>query len=218
MSIYDGNGVKRFPVLIHNGQVINLAGVYYSSGTTIEPVWIKPVVDGGGSGADQVTLYPSLVEVTGAGTDWNDTQNAIGDSLGTIAKCNMNSSATSKELRLTGLSAGVPGNVTITGIQVTLDIAPDYTGDDAQGEKVMLLVAGNIVGINKTSNTQTLATGNKGNITASSFGGDSDLWGSVLTPAIVNAADFGVLIQLKAVTGYGWTQFQRCTVVVHYAV
>lgn len=77
----------------------------------------------------------------------------------------------------------------IAGIQVVISMKK-ATGTTATDLTVKLVQGGTIVGDNKGANTDRSAT--EGTYT---YGSPTDLWGTTWTPAQVNAATFGVVVQ-----------------------
>ncbi len=90
-------------------------------------------------------------------------------------------------LQATDFGFSVPVGATITGVtaRVTRRSANDRTGFDVI---VKLIKGGSLVGTDNSSPAAWPIT-----LTGANYGGD--LWGTTLTPADVNASDFGVSIQ-----------------------
>ncbi len=126
---------------------------------------------------------------------WNSVDNA--ERIDTNeAESNLNSGEELTEpLVVTGYSLGVPGTATITGVEVR--VTRRFTGDGTTGNavtdlSVTLTLDGNEPG---TSTEHASATPWPENTrTVAVYGGRNDTWGLTLTPAVVNAPDFGVVL------------------------
>lgn len=105
------------------------------------------------------------------------------------------SNATVNYFVITGLSSTVPSGATINGITVKFERFGD------QGINEFLTVADSAIyltkdGTNTVGNNKSTgaAWATSDNNTTTDFGGASDLWGTTLTAAEVNASTFGVMI------------------------
>jgi hypothetical protein len=99
-------------------------------------------------------------------------------------------------LRVTGFNFTIPSYASVCGI--TVEMESRATGliltAAVRDNQVRLIKGGIITGDNKAK------TGDWGNTDAyRNFGGALDLWGTSLTPADVNAADFGVAISASII-------------------
>jgi hypothetical protein len=143
-----------------------------------------------------------------------------GTAPGTLT-CSSASSVNSKILDLTGFGFAVDAGATITGVKFDLtrygsDTSPANTGGHNSDVTIQLLKASVASGSNKaavgvgwSAITPTLKT----------YGSNSDLWGTTLTPANVNNAGFGVRVQIALVPGTGSTHhafLTRYAVTVYY--
>lgn len=131
------------------------------------------------------------------------------------------SNATVNYLVITGLSSTVPSGATINGITVKFERFAD------QGINEFLTIADsaiyltkdgtNTVGNNKSTGASWATSDNN---TTTDFGGASDLWGTTLTPAEVNASTFGVMISPSLTSSFteGGTnvKIDQVTVTVDY--
>lgn len=89
-------------------------------------------------------------------------------------------------LHLTGFAFAIPAGSTINGVVVAIKASEASGAVDGSIENTALVVSGSRAGTAKTG--QALTT----TLTTYSLGTTADLWGCTLTPAIVNASDFGV--------------------------
>lgn len=102
---------------------------------------------------------------------------------------------TSKYLKATGFGFNVPDNAVIGGILVEVETSEGLPGANIQSDSIRLVVGGTMQGNDHAG----------GYITTTDayipYGSSTDLWGLTLTPAEVNAADFGVATRYLAVLG-----------------
>jgi type IX secretion system substrate protein len=97
-------------------------------------------------------------------------------------------------LQATGFGFSIPAGATICGVNVAilhkrLDLLLLGTIND---NSVKLVTGGVIGGTEHASGTQWTGTPS-----TASYGGSNDLWGLTLTPAIVNASNFGVAVSAE---------------------
>lgn len=114
-------------------------------------------------------------------------------------------------LALTGFSFAVPASATITGVAVAVrhKIAINPPGD----ANAQLYNSGNLGSLK--SALGSITTG----LADTTFGGSSDVWGAALTPAIVNAATFGVWYYAADPSGSGDTiSLDGVSITVSYAL
>jgi hypothetical protein len=101
-------------------------------------------------------------------------------------------------LTATGLGFSIPVGNTVCGVGVTIQrlASSSILGETIDDNTVSLINGGVITGTNEANTTTAWPT----SVGAASYGGALDTWGLGLTPAAVNAANFGVAIaaDLKA--------------------
>jgi hypothetical protein len=97
----------------------------------------------------------------------------------------------SENLSATNYGFSIPANATINGVQVIIGRKAERL-NSLSDSKVYLRIGGIATGINKASNTKWTK-----DETAANYGSAADLWGTALTPAIINAADFGVVLDVN---------------------
>lgn len=97
-------------------------------------------------------------------------------------------------LKLTNInSINIPNGAAIKGVDVRLHVSSNYGACNQRTKDtlVQLIVGGSQQGTNKGNavclDSQTFAS--------QYYGGSADLWGTILTPNIVNASDFGLMLQ-----------------------
>lgn len=88
-----------------------------------------------------------------------------------------------------GFNFTIPANATIRGVTVRVEASETGTGSSNYVPQLISDTTPTLIGSAKTAVTVSGTTP-----TVSSNGGASDLWGATLTPAIVNAAGFGVAL------------------------
>lgn len=106
----------------------------------------------------------------------------------------------------------VPAGVTIDGVQSAMSWLGQYAGTGIISG-VALFYQGNIIGQVKSPGIQ-----NSQSSTTALQGGNSDSWGSVLTPAIVNDSTFGIGFQITTaeMSGSDRSFINSFTVTVYY--
>ncbi|MEJ8843255.1 hypothetical protein WG954_12770 [Lacibacter sp. H375] len=106
----------------------------------------------------------------------------------------------SNYMMLEDFDLGIPGAVTICGIEVIIERKASglgLLGASVRDHTLRLVKNGSIVGTNK-ANTSTNWTGSATTIT---YGSSSDLWGTTWTPADVNDEDFGLAFTAELKSG-----------------
>ncbi|HTI91732.1 MAG TPA: T9SS type A sorting domain-containing protein [Puia sp.] len=138
------------------------------------------------------------------GTAWQNPNN-VGTSNGNYATVDAVVSAlgiittTTDYLTVTNLGLAIPSTNTICGVVVTINrrnFSLLSLGSSAVTDNSILLVKG---GTRVGTDHAAGAVSWPGSSAAASYGGVSDLWGTTLTPADVNAGNFGVAISAKLV-------------------
>lgn len=112
------------------------------------------------------------------GNVWDNLEN-MKTRDGVYAVCFLGSAETDS-VKLTGFGFLVPTVAQITGVAVSV-----YGNGNTFYSTVKLVIAGTAAGNNKAS----------GSLQDKTFGASNDNWGNTLTPAIVNASNFGVQIK-----------------------
>ena len=126
----------------------------------------------------------------GMDDNWGTPDNAqIAD--GAFAQSFLRSFEPTFELRGSQLAGGplVPAGATILGVVAT-NLRQGPSNLQATDHNIQMLGGGGPAGDNKKDLTPWPAAGG-----LISYGGPTDLWNNVLTAAIVNASDFGFLVQ-----------------------
>lgn len=121
--------------------------------------------------------------------NWSNPGNAISKD-GVYATAALSSTnLTTHCLQVTGAGFNIPTNATINGITVTITRRAS-AASSARDNTVQLLVGGTASGTNLATTTSWPTTA-----AAATYGSSTSLWGLTLTPAQVNASNFGVNIR-----------------------
>jgi hypothetical protein len=127
--------------------------------------------------------------VLGPGTvNWTNPGNITADDTN-YATANLGINATSEYLQGTNYGFAIPAGATISGIAISImrQSSSNNLGYSVNDSNLRLLKAGTLVGSNYAVTTDWPTS-----MTAATYGGAADLWGTTWTPAQINASDFGV--------------------------
>lgn len=148
--------------------------------------------------------------------DWDDKTgvNAAGDSnTAGISSASFDTNTVSYLAKAQGFGFTVPAGATIVGIKV--DIRKQRTaGTSAVDACVQLLDAAGALQGNNKADTTTNWPASAGTI---SYGGSADTWGATLNTTVVNDADFGVGIAVKATAQNVDINIDLVAITVYYA-
>ena len=140
-------------------------------------------------GCLSVTRSPATVANAAPRTnEWLSPAEAIVED-GATALVRVTSGSPSSYLAATGFGFAVPATAHVTGITVTVVRAARDPG--SIHDSAMRLVEGGVIG----TTDRAVGTAWSTFYTAVVYGGPTDLWGDVLTPADVNGASFGAAIR-----------------------
>ena len=115
--------------------------------------------------------------------------------------------ASSHYLKATNFGFSIPTDATIIGITITKE--GSFVGSGSGSSRARLVKNGTVQG-----NTKTTNFGVESVITE---GGSGDMWGLTLTPADVNASDFGLVLYTDMDAGASCTvSIDHITITVHY--
>lgn len=167
------------------------------------PVDGSTAVDGGpDAGPDAPTgcvvestnaKMPNGSAVTGGGAPWTAIGKAhLEDGTGATAVLNPLADDTSQTMLVYDFSFAVPGGASIRGVQVQIRARGAATDPEEIRDEDIRLTPGGV------PSGQNLATSKYAtNFVTRDYGGPTNLWGVTLTPAMVNAATFGVAFQAR---------------------
>ncbi|MEA3053538.1 MAG: large repetitive protein [Sphingomonadales bacterium] len=121
----------------------------------------------------------------------------------------------SNVLRVRGLGFAIPGGATINGVKVDIEAKVSALGGRINSADL----ATNNLG-DSSDQIGTATSGVPATLTTSdayyTFGGSADLWGSALTPAIVNSANFSVDLTMFTVSGAPTFSVDHVRVTIYY--
>lgn len=157
------------------------------------------------------------------GSDWvnfanAETNNNINTTSGLLAHPNIGPGTAyfSRFLYVSNFGFTIPVNATINGIVV--EIKRNYSGGTTGGFGVMdsivqlMDTVGTRVGVNKNSTTPWTALSNY-----FTYGGATDMWGTSLTPTMINYSGFGVAVLVKNMASSIYTaDIDHIRVTVYY--
>ena len=135
----------------------------------------------------------------GAAVGWTNPSNILLDD-NVVATNTIAAAATGLNLDATGYGFAIPSNAIVTGVTVKVE---RYAGaaNLIKDNNVQLLKGGVATGNNKAGNTTWATVGPGGKGTNITYGANNDLWGTTLTPADVNASNFGLRFSAKNTGG-----------------
>jgi hypothetical protein len=145
---------------------------------------------------------------------WTNPGNVTADDNVVTTASLTSTNTTSHYLKATNYFSGtpVPSDATVLGITVEVD-RRNSGGGNCKDNVVSLVLGGTVSGDNKAAagNWPTTA------LTYATYGSASDLWGLTLTPADVNATDFGVALSAIRVGSSPVANVDHIRVTVAYA-
>jgi MSHA biogenesis protein MshQ len=128
----------------------------------------------------------TCASVTGIGTvNWGNPTRAI-SSNNSYATASVDGT-TSRYLRCTGYNFAIPADATISGITVNVERRSSSTANGGSRDAAMRLVKAGVIGTTDRSTATIYTTAD----VIEAHGGAADLWGTIWTPADINAANFG---------------------------
>jgi hypothetical protein len=148
-----------------------------------------------------LSKYPTVaVNDNSVGTfPWSNVSNVCTDDV-TYASCPIPFVSDSNYLKVSGFGFNLPTTVFITGVSVV--IKHIHVNSNEKGyvrDKIVKLL---IDGVPYGNNYAKTGSGDKWLTTAytyNTYGSSSDLWGIALTPAMINSANFGVVLSVSGV-------------------
>jgi len=128
---------------------------------------------------------------------------------GNAASCTFSGTSGSDSLQATQFGFNIPPGATVTGIYVQANVRSTSSGGDIADGSVKLIKAGVVSGTDHANGDPWLTP-----FAFENYGGPADLWGLALTPANVNASNFGVAIEASSGTlsGTAFVEFVQMTV------
>ena len=205
------NSTISFASVTLPNTTLSVASVHRgSSGTGYDGTFDVVFFGGGGSGAAATALssagHVSTITVTNGGSGYTSAPGVDlsgGGGIGATATANMTGSGatiySSQGLQGTNFSLGLSGAETVSGLTASfVAIATNTGGGTANITCTVQLISGGSV----FGNPKTVTLIVDGSSHTYSLGSLSDLWGTTLSPTILNGSTFGfqVTIALTAVT------------------
>ena len=185
--------------LDNSGQQFKLQYAGKGAGTCSTPT-------GSPAGYSDVGPYPNppsaaTNDATLGSVDWSNPGNVVADD-GTAATAALTTggSTTSKYLKATGFGFNIPSSATITGVMAEVERYKDVSTNKIQDAAIRLVKANSVVGNSQSSNTVLTSVP-----TYRSYGHDTNLWGTSLTPSDVNSTTFGLAYSASFTSGSGTT-------------
>ena len=172
-----------------------------------------PDVTPAGSACTSATPFGTATAASCGGiVAWTNPSNALTTNATNATAALTSANNTTHCLQLTNLGLSVPSNATITGITVNILRAGGTASATVKDQSIQLIKGGTASGTDKaTATTWTTA------LTTATYGTSSDLWGLTLTPADVNAANFGLNIRAARVTGSPTAKVDYAEIIVCYS-
>ena len=145
--------------------------------------------------------YSGTVGVSGAGTAWSNTANAVGSSSGDYASVTLTANGELSEyLEFTNFGFSIPSGYQIDGVVVEVNHYQDATKIE---DNSVYLIKGGVIqtGGDNKGNDNPLPGGPPG--TTTTYGNATDTWSVALTEADIEATGFGVAIRFDKQGGGG---------------
>ena len=118
----------------------------------------------------------------------------------------------SQTLKCTGFGFSIPPRANIIGVKLEVERSQTGGGADIRDNQISLFVGGSPEGDNKADTATTWP----GADAYKTYGGATDTWGlGTLTPAIVNASDFGIGVRAEALAA-GTARVDHVRVTVYW--
>ena len=135
--------------------------------------------------------FPSTgTDSTGVGTiAWINPGNVTADDT-SYSSVTLGNNAVSDYLKGTGFNFSIPANATVNGIQVAINRMSSDNSVRIADQEVKLLKGGSVTGNNKADTATNWETV----LTTRTYGGATDLWGGIWTPADINNPNFGMAL------------------------
>jgi len=139
---------------------------------------------------------PTAASSIGGTKPWVNPANAQAqDGVFTVATSPFTDDVFTGQLTLTGFGFSIPSGSTINGVTVSILRKASLTTPSLVADSVVRLIKGGTVsGNDYAAGTWPLV------LTARTYGSGADLWGLALTPADVNASNFGVALTAEMIS------------------
>jgi Tfp pilus assembly protein PilX len=131
----------------------------------------------------------SSARSAGAGAGWPTTPGNIVSSNNQRASASIAGNAQSGNIDATSFGFSIPADAAVVGVQASVERMAS-SSSSIDDEDILLLVGGSATGSDKASGTDWGTSDS-----TATYGNSSDLWGTALTPAQVNASNFGLRVR-----------------------
>lgn len=154
--------------------------------------------------ADPLTVENNVPAVGGITNSWTNITNVLADDN---AECLLNHGSTSPPyvfpyIRMSNYGFNIPASATIVGVEAEFIKRSSFVWSYTTEDEVRLAWGASASNLSADNKAILAVRPNTGDFY---FGGEADLWGSVLTPAIINSSDFGIVYRLENSTVNGET-------------
>ncbi|AKV00549.1 hypothetical protein AKJ09_07212 [Labilithrix luteola] len=142
-----------------------------------------------------VSAYPSNISELGLFSQWGNLP-TISSTDGFYADCAISTSnSPTPSVFAADLRFSIPSNAVIQGVVATM-VRRARNGGDVVDASMRLRWSGKLQGDDRSDPSAWSALKN-----TMTYGTETDVWGTALTPAIVNGPDFGVVFAAKWIVG-----------------
>ncbi|MFO7620022.1 MAG: hypothetical protein R6W81_01990, partial [Bacteroidales bacterium] len=142
-------------------------------------------------------IFPITVNLAGTGQTWSNPLRIRADD-NSYASSTIARNSNSQNLNAIEFDFNIPPDAFITGVQVTIG---RYAGSDnsIQDNSIRLIVGGSATGEDKANSYNPYNVYWPTSETSANYGSSNDTWGLTLTPAQVNATNFGVSLSARSI-------------------
>jgi len=204
-SVQKERSRKAIPLLIAGIIVLATSGIFVISQNVFA--------------ADTGIKYPGTVSTNSEGSyndeNWSSAGNVSANdgNNASITGSNFDNNDYSYVLRATNVSAGIPVGNTIKGIKVEIE---RYSDSNERGKDAVVQLTKNgttRVGTNKADTSTEWPT----SVATTTYGGETDLWGTTWTRDEINASTFGVHLAAQATDNNADIYVDFIRITVYYA-
>lgn len=153
---------------------------------------------------DPQTVENNVPAVGGITNSWTNINNVLTDD---DSECLLNHASTTAPyvlpyIRMSNYGFNIPATATVVGVEAEFIKRSSFQWSYTTESEVRLAWGASASTLSADNKASLAIRPNTGNFY---FGGEADTWGSVLTPAIVNSSDFGIVYRLENATVNGET-------------
>ena len=133
---------------------------------------------------------------------------------GNVASSAVKSGTTTQYLHATNFGFSIPANATIEGVFARVLKMVTNVGTVQGADHTVQLIVG---GVRSGSNNAQGGNWPKGTLTNTDYGGAADKWGLALTPANINASNFGLAVRGQNTSGNPVYQVDAIWLQIYYS-